>query len=627
MADSTSEEAKAAQKRNHDDFTEQEDDSSSDDDMGPQLPSAAPKKKRRVLRHEKLYVAALPKSARYSKSLMHKEQVLFVTWTPLTDFLITTSVDGVVKFWKKISQGIEFVKEFKAHNGEVVSVSVSSDGRSFATAGADQTIKVFDVMSFDLLSMLALDYDPGCVCWVHRRGASLPLLAVSDGAKPLIHVYDGRGEKEDPIHTVKGLHRKPVHLMAFNDRYDCVVSADQAGMVEYWQPGGTYDKPEGVFEFKSSTNLFDFRKARCVPSCLTVSPDGRQLATLSMPDRKVRLFDFATAKLHRTYDESLQAAEEMQQVGGAGAHKLDRVEFGRRMAQEKEVESATLRDKSNVVFDESGNFLIYGTMVGIKVLNTYTNQVVKVYGRDENLRGVNLAVYQGQPQKKGVTTVEMGASSNPLLRESESRDPMLVATAAGRVRFYMFTDDEDVSRSTRDVQNERPTMLGGRDRKSGAGRKAETGSAAVIHTTYGDVHVRLFPDAAPKTVENFVTHSRNGYYNGTIFHRVIRKFMIQCGDPLGDGTGGESIWGREFEDEFSSLKHDKPYTVSMANAGPNTNGSQFFITTEKTPWLDGKHTIFGRATQGFDVIHKIENARTHKEKPEEDIKILSIDIS
>jgi peptidylprolyl isomerase domain and WD repeat-containing protein 1 len=92
----------------------------------------------------------------------------------------------------------------------------------------------------------------------------------------------------------------------------------------------------------------------------------------------------------------------------------------------------------------------------------------------------------------------------------------------------------------------------------------------------------LFPEAAPKAVENFVTHAKNGYYNDIIFHRVIRKFMIQTGDPMGDGTGGESIWGKEFEDEFSTLKHDKPYTVSMANAGPNTNGSQFFITTEKT---------------------------------------------
>ena len=554
-------------------------DSSSDDDMGPQLPSEAPKKKRRVLRHEKLYIAALPKSTRYSRSLMHKEQILFVNWTPITEFLITSSIDGVVKFWKKIAQGIEFVKEFKAHNGEIKSVSVSQDGRSFATAGADETVKIFDVITFDLLSMISLSYVPKCVCWVHRKGASLPLLAVSEEQKPMVHIYDGRGEREEPIHTMKGLHRKPVHLMAFNEKWDCVVSADESGMVEYWQPNGNYEKPEGVFEYKSSTNLFEFKKAKSVPSCLTLSADGKQLATFSLPDRKLRLFDFATAKLHRTYDESLQATEELQHAGSA-THKLDPVEFGRRMGQEKDVESQTLKDKSNVIFDESGNFIIYATMVGIKVLNIFTNQVVKVYGKDENFRAVNLAVYQGQPQRKGITTIEMGASANPLLQESESRDPILIATAAGKVRFYMFTNEEDVSKATRDVQNERPTMLGGK--KDTKAQKAETGSAAVIHTTYGDVHIRLFPDAAPKAVENFVTHSKRGYYNNTIFHRVIRKFMIQCGDPLGDGTGGESIWGREFEDEFSSLKHDKPYTVSMANAGPNTNGSQFFITTEKT---------------------------------------------
>lgn len=547
--------------------------------MGPQLPSEAPKKKRRVLPHEKLYVAALPNSTRYSKSLMHKEQLLFITWTPVTEFLITSSIDGVVKFWKKIAQGIEFVKEFKAHSGEIKSVSVSQDGRSFATAGADDTIKIFDVITFDLLSMISLAYTPKCVCWVHRKGANLPLLAVSEAAQPLIHVYDGRGENEEPIHTIKGLHRKPVHLMTFNAPYDCVVSADENGMVEYWQPGGNYEKPESVFEYKSSTNLFDFKKAKSVPTCLTMSPNGQNMAVFSLPDRKIRIFDFASGKLHRTYDESLQATEEMQRAGTASS-KLDNVEFGRRLAQEREVESESLKNTCNVIFDESGNFIIYGSMVGIKVLNTYTNQVVKVYAKDENMRAVNLGIYQGQPQKKGITTVEMGASSNPLLQEAESRDPILIATGVGKVRFYMFTNDEDISKATRDVQNEKPTMLG--HKKEAQSKRAETGSAAVLHTNYGDIHIRLFPDAAPKAVENFVTHSKQGYYNNTIFHRVIRKFMIQGGDPLGDGTGGESIWGREFEDEFSSLKHDKPYTVSMANAGPNTNASQFFITTEKT---------------------------------------------
>jgi peptidylprolyl isomerase domain and WD repeat-containing protein 1 len=130
------------------------DTSSDDDDFGPALPSSAPKKKKRKLPYEKLYIAALPAAPRYVKSLMHREQLGFTTFTPHTDFLITSSTDGVVKFWKKDFGGIEFVKEFRAHDGEIRSVSVSADGRSFATAGADNTVKIFDVTTFDLLAML-----------------------------------------------------------------------------------------------------------------------------------------------------------------------------------------------------------------------------------------------------------------------------------------------------------------------------------------------------------------------------------------------------------------------------------------------------------------------------------------
>lgn len=623
MAPSPAEEDTRSQKRSHAEFAakDAQDSSSDDDDMGPKLPPSAPPKKRRVLPYEKLYVEAMPKSGNYSRSLMHKEQLLFVTWTPLTDFLVTASVDGVVKFWKKMARGIEFVKQFQTHSGEIKSVSVSQDGRSYATAGADGIVTIFDVVTFDLLHVISLGYISACVCWVHRRGASIPLLAVSEEDKPLIHLYDGRGETQEPMASIKKMHKSPVHLMAFNDAFDCVVSADGLGMVEYWRPSGSYDKPENVFEYKSATNLYDFRKAKSVPSCLSISPNGKSLVTFSLPDRKIRLFDFATGKLHRTYDESLQAIEEMQKA----SRKMDHVEFGRRLALEKEIETAPLLYKTNVIFDESGNFILYGSMMGVKLLNTYTNQVLKVYGKDESLRAVNLALYQGQPQKKGVVSIEMGASKNPLLQESEARDPILVATGVGKMRFFMFTDEVEVSKSTRDIQNEKPVNSGAK--KEVKERKKERAEAAILRTTYGDIHIRLFPDAAPKAVENFVTHAKNGYYNNTVFHRVIRKFMIQGGDPMGDGTGGESIWNREFEDEFSSLKHDKPFTVSMANAGPNTNGSQFFITTEKTPWLDGKHTIFGRATQGFDVINKIENVRTFKEKPEEDIKIVNIDVT
>lgn len=150
-----------------------------------------------------------------------------------------------------------------------------------------------------------------------------------------------------------------------------------------------------------------------------------------------------------------------------------------------------------------------------------------------------------------------------------------------------------------------------------------------MRTTLGDIHIKLFGEKCPKAVENFSVHSRNGYYDGIIFHRVIKGFMIQTGDPQGNGTGGESIWGKEFKDELHrQLRHDRPFTVSMANAGPGTNGSQFFITTVPTPWLDGKHTVFGRVTKGSDVVNAIEATKVSRmnDKPLVDIKILEIAI-
>lgn len=475
--------------------------------------------------------------------------------------------------------------------------------------------------------MLTLEFDPRCICWVHPRGASLPLLAVTDEASSLIQIYDGRGENPNPLHTLKNIHRSPVAAIAFNNAYDCVLSADESGMIEYWRASdGSFEKPDNVFELKSSTNLFEFKKAKSAPASLTISPSGKQFATVSFPDRQVRVFDFASGKLYRKYDESLSTITDMQQAGTA-IYTLETVEFGRRLAAERELENPVTKPKINVIFDESNHFILYGSLYGIKCINTYTNRVVRVYAKDEPFRPLNLAMYQGQPQKKGIVTVSMAASSNPLLAEAEERDPILVSTGFAKVRFYLFTNETDISKSTRDVHNERPRDAASAASTTAAQKTAELGTSAVLHTTLGDIHLRLFPSAAPKAVENFTTHARQGYYNNTIFHRVIRKFMIQGGDPLGDGTGGESIWGGEFEDEFSVLKHDKAYTLSMANAGPNTNGSQFFITTEKTPWLDGKHTVFGRAVQGLDVVHKIENVKTHKEKPEVDVKIVSITVS
>lgn len=175
---------------------------------------------------------------------------------------------------------------------------------------------------------------------------------------------------------------------------------------------------------------------------------------------------------------------------------------------------------------------------------------------------------------------------------------------------------------------------------AGAIQKAKTGEEksakmenvkeiGVIETSMGTIEVELDRKDAPKTVENFVKLAKKGYYNGVIFHRVIDGFMIQGGDPTGTGSGGESIYGKPFEDEFvPTRKHDSPGILSMANAGPNTNGSQFFITLVPTPWLDGKHTIFGKVVKGMDVVKAIGKVKTTKpgDRPVKEVVMKKVSI-
>ncbi|WP_069201805.1 peptidylprolyl isomerase [Bacillus niameyensis] len=176
-----------------------------------------------------------------------------------------------------------------------------------------------------------------------------------------------------------------------------------------------------------------------------------------------------------------------------------------------------------------------------------------------------------------------------------------------------------------------------------------------MNTNMGSIKIKLFPEQAPKTVENFITHAKDGYYNGIIFHRIIKDFMIQGGDPTGTGMGGESIYGDSFEDEFSMELFNLRGALSMANAGPNTNGSQFFIVQNSyldagyqsqlenagfpkeiieaymknggTPHLDHRHTVFGQVVEGMDIVDNIANVETGRaDKPVSDVVIESIDI-
>ena len=591
-------------------------------------------KKRKTLAHESVYLDALPSASMYERSFMHRDTVTHVAFATTHDFFVTASIDGHLKFWKKRHRGVEFVKHFRAHASEILGLSVSADGGMCATIGSDNTCKIFDVVNFDMLLMLKLPYAPTACEFVFRRGDAVHALAIGDDAGT-IRVYDALSSSAEPVKTLDKLHRSRITALRYNSARECVISAEEKGALEYWssRPEDDYaaltssNHAKIEFRYKLDTDLYALAKVKTAAYALEVSADGEKFSTTG-PDRRVRVFRWKTGKLIKDIDESLEGAEDVQR-SGIEKYVLEDIDFGRRLAIERELTKSLEKHAwPTAIFDESGNFLIYASHLGIKVVNLVTNQCPRIIGKVENTeRFTRLALFQGVPQKD-----KRARGSGKDVKVAE-KDPTIVACAFNKGRMYIFSSHEpeegDDAATGRDVFNEKPRaeelLAASALPSAGAG----VATSAVIHTTLGDIHVQFFPNECPRTCENFSTHARNGYYDGIVFHRVIKNFMVQTGDPLGDGTGGQSIWGGEFEDEIvRDLRHDRPFTVSMANAGPNTNGSQFFITTVATPWLDGKHTVFGRVTRGSDVVQAIENTKCDKhDKPLEDITMLSIKLN
>eukprot|EP01083_Nonionella_stella_P033870 92682_1 len=618
-------------------------DSKSDDgDVGPSMPP--PKKKaKRALKFQKVYMERLPSAELYEQSYMHRDTVTHVACTK-SDFIVTGSKDGVLKFWKKTKGGIEFVKKYLAHQGPISHISVSNDGNYIATCSSDKYIKIFDVTSFDMINFIKVSFTPSVCEWIHQKRSIRGILACADRNSPDIHIFTS--DQVEAIHVLQ-IHRKPVRLIAYNAKYKSVISTDINGMVEYWEASDPYGLPSGVkFKFKSDTDLYEFAKRKTVPVSLTVSPCGELFVTLSL-DHIVCLWNFRSGKIMKRYDESPKVYEQKQVKASKcdpeereKMHVLEAFDYGQRKAREgarlSHLKEDIFTNVPSVIFDCSGNFLLIPSIIGIKVINHRDNRLVRVLGQGESTeRFLQLALYQGQVKEVGASVVASMGTDHVMTSGSainqRNEDPTLICTSFRRQRFYLFTrrepKEEGLEAGTgRDILNEKPTET--HDKLTSQSVQKEHIKGAVIHTTMGDIHCKLFGKECPRTVENFVTHSRNGYFDGLKFHRVIKQFMIQTGDPEGDGTGGESIWGGEFEDEFDkSLRHDRPGTISMANAGPDTNGSQFFVSVRACPWLDDKHTVFGRVTKGMDVVNQIENAATdHLDRPHEVIKIINVNV-
>ena len=651
---------------------------------------------------ESIYIANLPNAELYERSYMHKEEITHAVWTPNTDFLITASCDGIIKFWKKTLTGIEFAKAYRAHLSAILAVAISFDGLRLATVGEDQTIKYFDIQNFDMVDITKLSIHPGpTAVWCYANSASKPYLAISEQGTPLIYLYNADNANNPP--EIIKLHTSPILTMQYSNKYDIVISADAKGMIEYWSANDdinngnstsltsttitkSYRPRAGILQFSSKleTDLFELAKLRILPMTITIDQQSL-FFVITATDKRIRLYQFTTGKLLYTLDETISMYDNAR-TQNQEFLEIDEHDYQYRKTIEEQyitmyikkyqefisppsltsvgpttsntaVDTNTKKSTnnsqddlqhpgyrppaSNAIFDETGTFLIYPTLLGIKIMNIYTKKLINIIGRFESTeRFLNISLYQGVPLvssqmalARGQTSMSTPMSSSTNVKKA---DPTLVCCSFRKQRFYLFTCREPEEQSVtgqeilRDIQNEPPSAreIALATKLEKEKQKAKLAKQAIIHTNKGDITVQLYGEHTPLTVENFTELSKRNYYQGTIFHRVIKGFMIQGGDPKGDGTGGTSIWNREFEDEIHTklYKFDRPGVLAMANAGPNTNGSQFFITTAPATWLDGKHTIFGKVTKGMDVVKIIENIKTKDDTPLETIKILNVTI-
>ncbi|SCM23444.1 peptidyl-prolyl cis-trans isomerase, putative [Plasmodium chabaudi chabaudi] len=617
-----------------------------------------------------IYLKNIPTNKNYEVSYMHTDVVTHVLVSNKKKYIVTGSCNGVIKFWYKNVGSIEFVKHFKIHSDEIIYLFMSEDEEFLGSLSKDKTYKQFDISSFDMNIIIKLNFLPKTGEFVYSSFFSTSVkVAISSSEKPRIYIYKPL-ESDTCIHTID-LSSSIIEIIKYNKVYNLCILSDNKGIIDIVDAtnfkfpnkknnnnpminnsdienndmdvltsiDARYNGAKQIaFSYKSETDLYELCKYKTYALCINISSDGEFMVIFS-ENYFIRIYKFKTMKLYRVYDESTEMYLTAQNDPLKKNLHIDSLDFGKRLFIEKEIKKHIKNQNMKldmVIFDESNQYIIYTTFIGIKVVNFITNQLCYIIGKNEtNLRYLSISLYQKIiPANKIKTNVHESLYIN----EKNISDCALFCTVYKKARFYVFTKKivNEHELDERDIYNEQPnqnelnSLLSTKSIENiEKNNNNKTPKSAIIYTTMGEIHISFFYKECKKTVLNFATHSTNGYYNNCIFHRVIKHFMIQTGDPGGDGTGGESIWGSEFEDEFfDHLNHSKPFMVSMANCGPNTNGSQFFITTVPCPWLDFKHTVFGKVTQGTKVVLDIEKVRTDKrDKPLDEIKILNIKIN
>ena len=479
-----------------------------------------------------------------------------------------------------------------------------------------------------MIDIIKLEEPVYAVLPVDRRESGMLELIFCEGSvrKLRLRCEGNVAEKNEQINSIKG-----VIDMICVEKHECVIVLTKKGFIEYLDSDTmkfVSKKKNGVaFASKFETDLITFLKKKKGTPLAIGKDDQEKYFWVYTDSLEIWLFDIKTAKKVLIIESDYASLE----INQPQSFDLDKVDKERKVLIENEYVSKLsggLKQRPAIDFDETSRFLVFPCILGVVFFDIQENEIKLITGKKERgERYLGLSVYQGDKKRNSSGTSGQGGVTS----QTMEYDPCVFTWSFKRSKFCIFSNREPINFNKNNYYNSSRDVVEKKDNQQSISKniqlgREELGNKVVLSTSLGDIYIRLFPEFAPKAVENFLRHSINGYYDNCIFHRVVQGY-VQTGDPLNDGSGGESIWGKDFEDEFSELKHDKPFTVSMANSGKNTNGSQFFITTMPSQWLDNKHTIFGRVYKGTDVVVEIESLKTdHLEKPYVDVRIMGIKI-
>ena len=337
-----------------------------------------------------------------------------------------------------------------------------------------------------------------------------------------------------------------------------------------------------TYASKMDTDLYSLLRKKKFAISLAISPTGTHFVVYGS-DRTIRLFEYKSGKSIKKFDERMKVYDALvqKQITNNSSGTMDNIDYGKRAARERELSETSIMgytDNSSqecgnqamcIQFDPSGRYLLLPTTIGVKVIEWSTSKCKKVMGKGDasGLRFLGGCLCLGDAKIDRQMQLSRSGGNSAAMGDHVQKvsDALFITLAFNKKRFYIFShvdpikniEDDDGKEQqesilARDILNEPPDVddLLFKNMEGAAAQERGLGQEAILRTTMGDIHIRLYPNETPKTIENFCGHARSGYYDNVIFHRVIKGFMIQTGDPLGDGTGGESIWGGEFEDEF-----------------------------------------------------------------------------